>query len=129
MGVEIEIGLPGAANADALAVPVTDPPDGFPDDVRARLQPIAESGELRGKRANGGEPRPIERISIAHAGSDELRAAAERAALLAERTNRARDLANMPPNELNPQTLAEQASKLADEHEHLSAEALGPKEM
>src|SRR5205823_4640991 len=83
----------------------------------------------RWKSANGDEPRPIERISIAHAGSDELRAAAERAALLAERTNRARDLANMPPNELNPQTLAEEASKLADEHEHLSAEALGPKEM
>ena len=28
-----------------------------------------------------------------------------------------------------PQTLAEQASKLASEHKHLSAEALGPKEM
>ena len=215
MGVEIEIGLPERAAADALAVPVTDPPTDLTGDVRAHLQGVAESGELRGKRGdaillhvngdlpaprliaagigeresvdaealrtagasaarelsrvggtvswlldeslpvplpeqaaaliegtllgayspgrwkstNGDEPRPIERISIAHAETEELRAAADRAALLAERTNRARDLANMPPNELNPQTLAEQASKLADEHKHLTAEALGPKEM
>ncbi|HXH98382.1 MAG TPA: M17 family metallopeptidase, partial [Gaiellaceae bacterium] len=39
------------------------------------------------------------------------------------------DLANMPPNELTPQTLAEQAQALADEHEHLTAEVLGPDEM
>src|SRR2546429_1802114 len=50
-------------------------------------------------------PRLIERIVIAHAETQELRDAAERAALVAERTNRARDLANMPPNELNPHTL------------------------
>ena len=215
MGVEIEIGLPGRAAADALGVPVTEPPTDLTGDVRAHLQGVAESGELRGelgeaillhvdgdlpaprliaagigaresvdaealrtagasaarelsrvggtvswlldeslpvplpeqaaaliegtllgayspgrwKSENGDEPRPIERISIAHAETAELRAAADRAALLAERTNRARDLANMPPNELNPQTLAEQAAKLAEDHKHLTAEALGPKEM
>ena len=59
----------------------------------------------------------------------ELRAAAEHAALLAERTNRARDLANMPPNELNPEALAEAARALADEHEHLAVEVFGPEEM
>jgi leucyl aminopeptidase len=74
-------------------------------------------------------PRPLERIVIGHVETEELRAAAERAALLAERTNRARDLANMPPNELNPQTLAERAQALADAHEHLSAEILGPGEL
>jgi len=215
MGVEIEIGLPGPVAADALAVPVTEPPSDLTGDVRGQFQRVAESGELRGKRGeaillhaggdlpasrliaagigaresvdaealrtagasaarklarvggtvswlldeslpvslpeqaaaviegtilgayspgrwkstNGDEPRPIDRIEIAHAETEELRAAADRAALLAERTNRARDLANMPPNELNPQTLAEQAYKLADEHKHLSAEVLGPKEM
>ena len=35
----------------------------------------------------------------------------------------------MPPNELNPETLAEHAAALAGEHEHLTAEALGPAEM
>ncbi len=74
-------------------------------------------------------PRPIERIVIAHAETPELREAAERGALLAERTNRARDLANMPPNELNPHTLAEQAQSLAGELDHLKAEILGPREL
>jgi leucyl aminopeptidase len=74
-------------------------------------------------------PRPIERIVIGHIDTPELRAATERAALLAERTNCARDLANMPPNELDPHTLAEHAQALAGEHEHLKAEILGPREM
>ena len=74
-------------------------------------------------------PRPIERIVIAHAETPELREAAERAALLAERTNRARDLANMPPNELNPHTLAEHAQALAGELDHLKADVLGPREL
>ncbi len=74
-------------------------------------------------------PRAPERIVIGHAGSPELRAAVDRAALLAERTNRARDLANMPPNELDPKALAEHAAALAGEHEHLTAEALGPAEI
>jgi leucyl aminopeptidase len=210
MGVSIEIGLPGDAEADALALPVTEPPG---DLMRERLQKVADSGELRGKRGealllhldgtpprlvaagvgkrdavdaealrtagataavrlarvggtvswlldeslpvglpeqaaalvegtilgayspgrwksdSGDEPRTIERIVVAQTETPELRAAVERAVLLAERTNRARDLANMPPNELYPETLAQQAQALAAEHEHLSAEVLGPKEM
>ncbi len=47
------------------------------------------------KTKEDGAPKPIERIVFE---SGDVRAAAERAALLAERTNRARDLANMPPN-------------------------------
>jgi leucyl aminopeptidase len=82
----------------------------------------------RWKTRRRGPQRELERIVIGHFESDELRAAAERAALLGERANRARDLANMPPNELNPTTLAEHAARLADEHEHLSFAALGPRE-
>ena len=74
-------------------------------------------------------PRQVQRIVLVHAEAPELRAAAERAALVAERTNRARDLANMPPNELDPAGLAEQARALADEHEHLTVDVLGPQEM
>jgi leucyl aminopeptidase len=74
-------------------------------------------------------PRAIERIILGHFETKELRGAAERAALLAERTNRARDLANMPPNELTPAALADQAYALAAEHDHLTARALGPSEL
>ncbi|HET7572928.1 MAG TPA: leucyl aminopeptidase [Gaiellaceae bacterium] len=69
-------------------------------------------------------PRAPERIVVGHVDDEALLAAAERAALLAERANRARDLVNMPPNELNPESLAERAHALAAEHEHLTAEAL-----
>ena len=78
------------------------------------------------KTNDDGPPLTVERIVLPR---DDVRGAAERAALVAERTNRARDLANMPPNELTPQTLAEHAEALAAEHEHLSASALGPEEM
>jgi leucyl aminopeptidase len=74
-------------------------------------------------------PRRIERIVIGSDETKELREAAERAAVLAERTNRARDLANMPPNELSPHTLGERAQELAGEHEHLKAEVLGLREL
>jgi leucyl aminopeptidase len=74
-------------------------------------------------------PRQVERIVLVGDGTPELRVAAERAALVAERTNRARDLANMPPNELDPAALAEHARALGDEHEHLTVEVLGPEKM
>jgi leucyl aminopeptidase len=74
-------------------------------------------------------PKPVERIVLGHFDSPALRAAAERASLLAERTNRARDLANMPPNELNPHTLGEHAKELAREHEHLTCDVLATKEL
>jgi leucyl aminopeptidase len=80
----------------------------------------------RWKTNGDGRPKEIDRIVLP---SDDVRGAAEHAALLAERTNRARDLVNMPPNELYPETFAEQAAALANEHEHLTATALGPKEM
>jgi leucyl aminopeptidase len=73
--------------------------------------------------------RPLDRIVLGHFDDPEILAAAERAALIAERTNRARDLANMPPNELDPERLAEHAQQLAGEHEHLTAHSLGPAEI
>src|SRR5438270_12073864 len=58
------------------------------------------------------DKRPVERIVIAGEETPELRAAVERAALVADRANRARDLSNTPPNELTPATLAERAAEL-----------------
>src|SRR5579859_5481427 len=193
----------GQIEADAVAVPVAHPLE----NLDPRLAPLAESGELRGKRGEaillhrprlvaagvgardevdgealrtagsaaaqalsrvGGtvawhldetlpvplaeqaaalvegtilgayspgrwkskdDTRPVERIVIAADETPELRAAAERAAVVADCANRARDLANEPPNELTPATLAERAAELAAEHEHLTAESLAPKEM
>jgi len=221
VAVSIEIALPGQAQVDALAVPVTKPLSGdgariVDEKLAGRLSKLVESGELRGDKGEalllhtdgdldaprvvaaglgrrdaidadalrtagaaaalalarvggtlgwlldeslplslaaqaaalvegtiiGGyspgrwktqepekRPRQIERIVLGHFETQELRDAAERAALLADRTNRARDLANMPPNELNPHALGERAQELAREHEHLSAEVLGPREM
>ena len=73
--------------------------------------------------------RPVERVILAADETTELREAVARAALVADRANRARDLANTPPNELRPATLADRAAELAAEHEHLTAESLGPDEM
>ena len=103
----------------------------IPDQAAALVEGTIIGGYSPGrwKTQENGRPKEIERIVLGHFDSPELRAAAERAALLAERTNRARDLANMPPNELYPATLAEQAAALADEHEHLTATALDVKQM
>jgi leucyl aminopeptidase len=70
-----------------------------------------------------------ERIVIGHEADPEIEAAVERAAILAERANRARDLSNMPPNELTPHILGEKAKELAAEHEHLTAEVLATREL
>jgi leucyl aminopeptidase len=75
------------------------------------------------------ETRAPERIVIGHSEDERLREAVERAAVVAERANRARDVVNMPPNELTPQVLAEHADALAAEHEHLTAESLTPAQM
>ncbi len=75
------------------------------------------------------EARAPERIVVGHADDPELRAAVERAAIVAERANRARDLSNMPPNELTPHTLGEKAQELAREHEYLTCEVLATREL
>jgi leucyl aminopeptidase len=53
--------------------------------------------------------------------------AAARAATVSKWVNRARDLANSPPNELTPEDLAKRAEELAGPN--LKVTALGPKEM
>src|SRR3954452_361405 len=101
------------------------------DQARALVEGTILGGYAPGRWKTGNEkaPRQIERIVLGHFDTVELREAAERAALVAARTNRARDLANAPPNELNPEALAAHAVELAGEHEHLTAEILGPQEI
>jgi leucyl aminopeptidase len=61
--------------------------------------------------------------------AEAVRAAAERAGIVARWANRARDLANEPPNSLTPAALAAHAESFAAEREHLTASALGPDEV
>ncbi|MGB2952727.1 MAG: leucyl aminopeptidase [Gaiellaceae bacterium] len=76
----------------------------------------------RWKRENG-HPKRLERLVLVSA-ADGVAAAAARAAVVAGWTNRARDLANEPPNALTPEGLAARAAEIADGSSHLSAEAL-----
>jgi leucyl aminopeptidase len=66
---------------------------------------------------------------VGHGDNAAIQAAVDRAAVVAEGANRARDLSNMPPNELTPHTLGEKAQELAREHEHLKCEVLATKEL
>ena len=101
------------------------------DQARALVEGTILGGYAPGrwKTRNEHPPRPIEHIVLGHFDTVQLREAAARAVVIAERTNRARDLSNAPPNELSPQSLAEHAVELAAEHEHLTAEILGPREI
>jgi leucyl aminopeptidase len=102
----------------------------LPEQAAALVEGTILGAYTPGRWKTGDErPRPLDRIVLGHFDDPEILAAAERAALIAERTNRARDLANMPPNELDPERLAEHAQQLAAEHEHLTAHSLGPAEI
>src|SRR4051794_28410980 len=85
---------------DSLPVPVA-------EQAAALVEGTILGAYSPGRWKSKNETRAFERIVISHEETPELRAAVERAALLADRANRARDVANMPPNELTPATLAD----------------------
>jgi leucyl aminopeptidase len=62
-------------------------------------------------------------------GDEALAETAQRAATVAEWTNRARDLVNSPPNEATPERLAARAAEIAGSVPHVESEALGPEEI
>ena len=101
----------------------------LPEQAAALVEGTILGSYSPGRWKTKDETRAPERIVIGQGEDPGLREAVERAALVAERANRARDLVNMPPNELTPVALAEQAEALAAEHEHLSVEALAPAQM
>ncbi|MDX6480921.1 MAG: leucyl aminopeptidase [Gaiellaceae bacterium] len=101
----------------------------LPEQAAALVEGTILGSYSPGRWKSSDDTRPVERIVIAADETTELRAAVDRAALIADGANRARDLSNMPPNELTPATLADLAAELAAEHEHLSFEALDPDQM
>jgi leucyl aminopeptidase len=101
----------------------------LPQQAAALVEGTILGGYSPGQWKADDEVRAPERIVIGHADDDALREAVERAAIVAERANRARDLSNMPPNELTPHTLGERAQELAREHEHLTCKVLATHEL
>jgi leucyl aminopeptidase len=91
------------------------------DEVRALVEGTAYGAYDAGIRKRGYASRPT--VTLVLDAPEDLRDLAERQALVARRIAFARDLVNMPPNELTPAALAEQAQGL--DLPHLTAEALG----
>jgi leucyl aminopeptidase len=75
-------------------------------------------------KAEASTAPPFERLVLV--GADDVAGPAQRAALVAEAANRARDLANMGANELTPERLASRAAEIAAAQQHVQAEALEP---
>ncbi|MEU6157329.1 leucyl aminopeptidase [Streptomyces sp. NPDC047130] len=76
-----------------------------------------ESGKDEKARAASGKGPLGEAVLLGGKPRDRaFKAAVERGVAVAEETNRARDLINMPPNDLFPATFAEIAQKAAKEH-------------
>jgi leucyl aminopeptidase len=101
----------------------------LPEQAAALVEGTILGAYSPGNWKSENETRALQRIVVAHDGEAELQEAVERAAIVADRANRARDLSNMPPNELTPHTLGEKAKELAREHEHLRCEVLATSEL
>jgi leucyl aminopeptidase len=98
------------------------------DQARGAVEGAVLGGYDPGAWKSTGRPtQQIERLTLV--GADGLEQDARRAAVVAAWTNRARDLANAPANELTPATFADRAAELASRFETLSAESLDPKAM
>jgi leucyl aminopeptidase len=104
-------------------------PLALPEQARAVVDGLVLGGYDPGRWKTTKEPRrPLERLLLVGA-SDQALAVAQRTERVAQWTNRARELANRPPNDLTPERLAERAFELAGEVEGVTAEALGQDEI
>jgi leucyl aminopeptidase len=105
---------------DTLPLPVV-------EQARAAVEGVVLGAYDPGRwKTTRNERTPLEAITLL--GDGAVEEAAREAAVVCDWANRARDLANAPPNELTPARLAERAAEIAAEHEGLTAEALGPEQ-
>lgn len=98
------------------------------EQARAVVDGLVLGGYDPGLRKSGGRKEELEGVVFV-GGDDAVREEAERALVVAGWANRARDLANEPPNELTPERLAEHADKIATGSDGLIAESFGPDRM
>jgi leucyl aminopeptidase len=101
----------------------------LPEQAAALVEGTILGSYSPGRWKSKDDTRAPERIVVGHEDDPDIQAAVERAAIVAERANRARDLSNMPPNELTPHTLGEKAKELAGELEHLTCQVLATREL
>ena len=101
----------------------------LPEQAAALVEGTILGSYSPGRWKSRNDTRAPERIVVGPEDAPDIRAAVERAAIVAEQANRARDLSNMPPNELTPHTLGEQAKELAGELEHLTCQVLATREL
>jgi leucyl aminopeptidase len=100
-------------------------PLSVPDQARAVVDGVVLGGYDQGKwKTAGNAAQQVERLILMNGNEDACRLA-QRAERVAQWTNRARDLANRPPNDLTPGRLAERAQELADGFDTLACEVLG----
>jgi leucyl aminopeptidase len=76
-------------------------------------------------------PPRIERLALAvpEAGLDAARSAVETARVVSEAANRARELQNLPANELTPEALAKRAEEIGAAHEKVAVDILDRSEI
>lgn len=97
------------------------------EQVRAVVEGVVFGAYDPGQwKTSGAEGRKIERLVLI--GDEAVAPAAERARIVAHWTSRARDLSNMPANELTPERLTEIAQEIAGQAQGLTVEALGLEE-
>ncbi len=93
----------------------------FEEQARAVVEGILLGSYSPGRWKTDEKPRKrIEKIVLCAAEEDGLAETATRAARIGKWVNRARDLANSPPNELTPEGLAKRARELAGPNLHVS---------
>ena len=95
------------------------------EQVRAIVEGIMLGDYDPGRWKTGERDGGIERLVLVGGGEEEAR----RAAIVAAWVNRARGLANEPPNELTPERLAARAEEIAATSPRLSVEAGGPERL
>jgi leucyl aminopeptidase len=104
-------------------------PLGATEQARAVVDGLILGGYDPGLRKTEGRKDGVHKLVFV-GGDDAVQEEAERAAVVAGWANRARDLANEPPNDLTPAGLAEHAERIAaDSGGRLRAESFGRERM
>jgi leucyl aminopeptidase len=98
------------------------------EQARAVVDGIVLGGYDPGRWKSGNDGRK-ELSRLVFVGPERVAEDAARAATVAAWVNRARDLANEPPNELTPAALAARAEEIAASTPHLHAESGGPERL
>jgi leucyl aminopeptidase len=99
------------------------------EQARAVVDGVVLGGYDQGRWKTGEQQRKqIDRLVLV-GGDNQALEPAQRTERVAQWTNRARDLANRPANDLTPERLADRAAEIAAQFDTLSCEALGQDEI